>query len=176
MNKILLVDINGTITKTLDGSPFTLDTEPTAIELIPGVTEALDRYVALGFAIIGVSNQGGIEAGFRSHASVQSEMQHTMLLAPQISEILYCPDFKGLECWSVTPFQWAECHNSDLAGAYRKPNPGMLQWAMPDAPYFAVMVGDRDEDRQAAAAIDVIFLDAAAWREGAIATPEAVIL
>lgn len=58
------------------------------------------------------------------------------------------------------------------SSVWRKPNSGMLQWLMsclmrtPDSPRpYTLMVGNGDEDRQAAANAGVEFMDAAAFWE-----------
>lgn len=166
--KLLLADINGTITRSVDGSPFTPETDPEAIELIPGVASALLAYHRRDFVIMGVSNQGGIDAGKRTFGSVIAEMQHTMALARGlINSIYFCPDFAGRECWHVWSRSAQRIQPSELDGTFRKPDPGMLQLAIAFTKAdFVLMVGDRDEDQKAAAAAKIAFLDAATWRSG----------
>lgn len=168
--KILFVDINGTITRSKDGSPFTPENDPTAIELIPGVATALDRHA--GSRIFGISNQGGIGAGKRTFNSVIAEMQHTLTLAPQIHHIFFCPDFAGLELWHVDRIgvERRDQFHEPLKGKFRKPDPGMILAAMKSFNSIRgeglefLFVGDREEDYQAAIAADIPFQHAEVWR------------
>lgn len=163
---LLIVDINGTITRPLNGTNFTPEQQPTEIGLIPGVLRSLHQYKDLGYDIIGASNQGGIAAGHRTLWSVITEMQYTLTLTKGLIDcILFCPDFEGKECYMVTSEDTLKISDYRLKddGGYRKPQPGMITlarcWVGADK-LETTMVGDLPEDEKAAKAAGVKFMPA----------------
>lgn len=161
MKRLLLVDINGTITQRLDGKNFTPQENPEAIELIPGVAEGLQHYHDAGYTIVGVSNQMGILKGHRTHPSVATEFRCTMRLAPSIKYILYCPN-QGSECWMVD-FQQCRKLAEGQGKRFRKPGSGMLEMAISMEgckPSNALMIGDQARDFEASDRIGAMFLHA----------------
>jgi D-glycero-D-manno-heptose 1,7-bisphosphate phosphatase len=173
--KILFVDKDGTLVSPASGAKFT--NRPWDQAALPGAHEAIARFVADGYKPIMVSNQGGVEKGYKSLESAIFEMQFALELFPGIIEAYFCPNFlSGDGCWRV----WGDCSEEnrieynptsldviDLAieGQFRKPGAGMLKLAIAihDAEN-AIMVGDRPEDKEAAVAAAIPFIDAAVWR------------
>ena len=135
MNKILFVDLDGTVRRTKSGAIF-INT-PQDQEIIPGVTEAIARYP--DHYVIGITNQGGVAAKKKSLVSAIAEQQYTMELLPQLLEIYFCPDFEGRECYKlVSTDNTIRCAAINFQqepqllkwqGLCRKPNPGMLEIA-----------------------------------------------
>ncbi len=123
---------------------------------------------------MGISNQGGVGAGHKSLEDAIEEQRYTLELLPEISYILICPDFKGKECWWIEKKEGIAALHADkilreFNGTFRKPNPGMLNAAIKGcgreehrSNYW--YVGDREEDKLAAAAAGVNFCDAEMWR------------
>jgi D-glycero-D-manno-heptose 1,7-bisphosphate phosphatase len=131
-------------------------------ELLPGVLDAIGLLGTLGVPIVIATNQRGVALGVLS----QSELDgiHAALLAQisaaggRIDAIYYCPHDGGCNC--------------------RKPLPGMLIEAAAQLgfdPQNAVMIGDREADMLAAAAVgarrilvgaDARMEIAADWRVG----------
>lgn len=178
MTKLLMVDLDGTI-RQCKSNPEGFINYPLDQELIPNVTEALARYK--DYIIVGITNQGGVAAGFKSLANAISEQQYTMQLCSQLSAIYFCPDFEGKQCLYVNEVGLVvQVHETwrkhrDLIGSFRKPSPGMLHLAIrheawqlvPTIPDLrnlrAMYIGDRPEDEQAAQAAGVRFMWAADW-------------
>lgn len=170
MNKILLCDIDGTLTDTKSRHAFKQNSDD--IVVIGGVNHALNHFLARDFRIIGISNQAGVEKGYKTLDATIQEMKNTIVLLPQISEIYFCPDFQGKICWRVT----AETFNDvsvvypSLCGSFRKPNTGMADLAINtfiDAtgkdPEKVLMVGDLPSDAELAQNLACEFMWAYPW-------------
>ncbi|MFM5937855.1 MAG: polynucleotide kinase [Dolichospermum sp.] len=162
MTKILFLDLDGTVRRTKSGATFI--TDPYDQELIPGAGEAIARYH--NWLIIGITNQGGVKAGFKSFEACLQEQRNTLALIPTMIKIFFCPgDGEGF-------YRLSRYYNhplfSDRAidfGNFRKPNPGMLNYGKTLYPNNAyMMVGDRPEDKQCADNANVPFMWAKAWR------------
>lgn len=163
--KLLLIDKDGTLVHATHG---TFVDAPWHQAPIAGVSAKLDRYVAQGWKIAIISNQGGIAAGHKTLESAFLEFRFALELFPQVSEAYFCPDFEGRDCWRV----WGDCKGEHriLYGngwtsigyklaPFRKPDPGMLQLASDvHAPEQTLYVGDRPEDEGAASAANIEFL------------------
>jgi D-glycero-D-manno-heptose 1,7-bisphosphate phosphatase len=167
--KQLLVDLDGTIREPLSGSDSAR--HPRDFKIIPGADKALAYYHREGWLITGITNQAGVAAGFKSLEDCVEEQRYTFELFPQLSSILFCPDFEGRKCYRCQPDgQWFDVSSQypDLVGSYRKPGPGMLQLALAiyqANPSNCWMIGDRPEDEKAADAAGVNFMAADVWRE-----------
>ncbi len=98
--KLLMLDLDGTVRKPLSGDRFIQ--HPTDQCIIEGADRAIAYYHREGYVIVGISNQEGVAAGHKSLSDCFLEQRHTLNLFPQISEICFCPDFEGLECWVAT--------------------------------------------------------------------------
>jgi len=97
--KILLLDKDGTLVVPASGAKFT--NEPLDQAALPGVHEAIARFVADGYKPVIVSNQGGVEKGHKSLESAILEMQFALELFPAVTEAYFCPNFAGDVCWRV---------------------------------------------------------------------------
>lgn len=174
--KLLLLDKDGTIVTPKSGAKFVKT--PWDQEPIPGVSEKLEKYRSEGWTIVVCSNQGGIEAGYKTEPEAIQEMRFCLELFPQIEECYFAPDMKGNYCirywrneeWSENCITYSpnsvQTKELDLQGEYRKPKPGMLLMAIDvhgaslgDCLY----VGDRPEDEQAAVSAGIEFRWAANW-------------
>lgn len=170
MTKILFLDLDGTVRRTKSGATFISD--PYDQELIPGVEDAIARYH--DWVIVGVTNQGGVAAGFKSLGDCIAEQYRTLELIPQMRWILFCPD-DGISCKQVSK-------DIKLGGkfyakdkdkkAFRKPNPGMIHCALDvlfreeySKSTETLMVGDRSEDEQCAKNANIPFMWAEDWRK-----------
>lgn len=136
----LFVDLDGTVRDTLTGRVHPLD--PWDQRLRPGVRRRLADYRARGYAIVGVTNQGGVGLGLLSEDDVESINQRLMDdLAPGLFDlILYCPYHPRSR---VPRYRdQADC---------RKPRPGMAFEARDRLGLDltrSLMVGDMETDRQ----------------------------
>lgn len=149
--KGLLLDVDGTLRKTLSGDLY--PTDPADIELLPGRREVLQRWIADGYQLFFVSNQSGVASGSVTLDAVQRCFQRTVeLLDVPIADVAFCP------------------HSAFPAGCFcRKPMPGLgvyLARTHQLALDQLVMVGDMDSDAQFAGAIGATYVDAEAFFGG----------
>jgi len=169
-NKILFLDLDGTCRRTKSGATFIND--PYDQELIDGVEDAIARYH--DYKIIGVTNQGGVIAGYKSLENCFEEQRQTLKLLPQMSLLLFCTD-NGDTMFRLSQ-RALEMHGmpimtnrSNHFGNFRKPNSGMIVFGMKysrEKLEEILMVGDRIEDQQAAANANIPFMWAEDWRNG----------
>ncbi len=168
MNKILLVDCDGTIRKPK--SKAKVVNIPTDQEAIPGAVEAINHYFQTDWLIVGITNQAGVAAGHKSLENCIKEQQYTLELFPQIEAIYFCPDYEGQLCYCVTRNSCEQRHSWQPGINFRKPGDGMIFRACIDFnggehPDEAWMIGDRPEDEAAACSAGINFMDADIWRE-----------
>lgn len=100
---LVLLDMDGTIRRAKSGATFI--NNPSDQELIPGAMQAM-KDVALigGHHMIGVTNQRGVAAGFKSLADCIREQRQTIALSRELLDaIVFCPD-DGASAWIV----WAD--------------------------------------------------------------------
>lgn len=177
---LIFLDKDGTLVEPASGSQFIKN--PTDQKLLPSVAGRIAELKAMGATLVIASNQGGVAAGHKSLEAAISEMQFCLKLLPDVEYAFFCPDFEGTQCFYVHQSNvdaspklvgW-EAHKAvasmDLIGTFRKPQPGMLQAAQRLYPMLAAeaMIGDSADDRNAAAAADIAFIDAEAWRSGKV--------
>ena len=90
--RVIFLDRDGVLT---DNAEHYYITEPSQIQLNPGVLEALSKLRDLGYHFIVITNQGGISQGVNTHESVSLIHDHLRkLLADggiELDEIYYCP-------------------------------------------------------------------------------------
>lgn len=142
----LCLDLDGTVRHSTSG---VFISGPDDIALYPDAEERIWIERDTGHLIIGITNQGGVAAGFKTFQQNDAEIDATIaLFARNPFHILKC--CLHLETGSVEPY----CHRSLL----RKPSIGMLALAESDAWDrgiiidwdHSLMVGDREEDRMLA--------------------------
>ncbi|MFG6101155.1 hypothetical protein U2F10_02805 [Leptothoe sp. EHU-05/26/07-4] len=114
--------------------------------------------------IIIISNQGGIQWGYKSPTAVINEMRFLMRLLP-IAAAYFCPD-DGQSCYWCTRLDWGLVRDEDN---YRKPGAGMARLAERHGYEILSYTGDlsgqadyangRDSDRMFAAAARVPYYD-----------------
>jgi D-glycero-D-manno-heptose 1,7-bisphosphate phosphatase len=170
MSKILFLDLDGTVRKSKSGATFIND--PYDQELIDGVEDAIARYH--DYKIIGVTNQGGVIAGYKSLENCFEEQRQTLKLLPQMSLLLFCTD-NGDTMFRLSQ-RALEMHGmpimtnrSNHFGNFRKPNSGMIVFGMKysrEKLEEILMVGDRSEDQECAANANIPFMWAEDWRNG----------
>lgn len=158
MNKILFTDLDGTIREPLSGGKFI--SNPSDQQLIPGIERAIAHFMREGnWELIGVTNQAGVAAGHKSLDDCIQEQLRTMDLLPAIKEINFCTDFEGTTAYRVS--RAGELVKLPPGENYRKPGAGMLTQYLetyPLYPEYALMIGDREEDRMAAKAAGIDFM------------------
>jgi histidinol-phosphate phosphatase family protein len=106
--------------------------DPGALELLPGVPEALRMLRAAGFALVVISNQSGVGRGYFTLARAHEIMARLRILlrshGVELDAIYLCP------------------HRPDEGCACRKPATGLIERAAEDlllAPARSVMIGDK---------------------------------
>lgn len=151
--KALFLDRDGVINREHGHHTTSLE----AFEVLPGVPDALALAARAGHVIVVITNQSGIALGLYGHAEV--EAMHTYLRnmlgdhGVELADVLYCPH-----------------HPSHGRCLCRKPGSLLLERAMARHHLTAVgsaMIGDRDRDVQAAAAVGV---------EGVLVAPNVPLL
>jgi len=160
---LLMLDLDGTVREPRSGSEFIND--PTDQRVIAAAAEKIAMFREAGYRIVGITNQGGVEAGFKSIDDCHHEQLITLLLA-KLDAVYYCPD-KGDTCFRRT----TEGVKTYKGEGYRKPKPGMLHLAVMEQLDFVdkteadilIYVGDRPEDRQAAKKAQVQFYTEKQW-------------
>lgn len=128
MQKILFVDIDSTTIRSIDGSPFTPQTDPTEVRFISIVANVIAKDY---LDVIGISNQT-IGTGNRTFEGVVAEMQLILSISPQLDYIYMCPDIDGQKLWYIDRrgIERRDQFHQSLKGQFRKPNPGMIQAAI----------------------------------------------
>jgi D-beta-D-heptose 7-phosphate kinase/D-beta-D-heptose 1-phosphate adenosyltransferase len=137
---LVLLDRDGTLIRN---SPF----DPSTVELLPGVVEALRDLQAAGFRLCLVTNQQGIGLGyFGYHDFIEGNRKLLGVLGKQgitISKIYFCPHSLADSC------------------GCRKPAPGLILGALREqniAPDRCFVVGDSVSDIEAAQAAGCVGL------------------
>jgi len=154
---VLYCDIDGTIRHGKDELGHFVN-EAKDVVIFDGVEELLWAYRALGWRIVGVSNQAGIGLGYMSEETCKAAMDKTNELTKYaFDEILWCP------------------HKPDAGCKCRKPRAGLVHMARlllaqrTGEIYTsnkALFVGDRPEDEECANNAHINFMWAHHWREG----------
>jgi D-glycero-D-manno-heptose 1,7-bisphosphate phosphatase len=178
MNKLLLLDKDGTLTTPVSGEKFVQT--PWDQKPMEGVVPGIDAAARAGWEIAICSNQGGIDAGYKTLENCFQEMRFALELFPKIAEAYFCPANYGSigeSCWRC----WDDCleehriqygqfadelpYSQHGKTDYRKPGAGMLLLAQAIQNAGVVWyVGDRPEDEDAAKNAGVPFLSAEEWR------------
>lgn len=182
MTKLLLVDCDGTIREPLSGKKFIQNSLDQKV--IEGADRAIAFYHHQEYKIIGITNQLGVAAGYKSYQDTIDEQVYTLQLFPQMLNIFFCPDRGMTLCkvwltasgYDVAVFNRQDFPDPNNAGellyqSFRKPGMGMLMSAidsLDDYPEEILYVGDRQEDYLAANSAGVKFIWADPWRQAFI--------
>ena len=162
MNKLLLLDMDGTVREPASGEKFIQ--HPLDQKIMHGADIAIALADAQGWFIIGITNQGGVAAGKKSLRDCVEEQVYTIKLLPVIHKIYFCPDFDGKELGCVYRTSYTVFSPPGYS-SFRKPGAGMIEYAIDTHTVGeCLFVGDRPEDEQAAASAGIKFLWADAWR------------
>ena len=163
--KALLLDLDGTIRRPTSGK-FIED--PNDQEPIEEAIKSMKIYHQEGWIMIGITNQGGVAAGYKSLKNAIEEQRKTLEIFPLLSYIYFCPDFEGNLCYGVSRENIDLIHemHKDFLGQFRKPNCGMISAALKKFENLSksLMIGDRAEDKEAAKNAGIDFLSADIWR------------
>jgi D-glycero-D-manno-heptose 1,7-bisphosphate phosphatase len=150
----LCLDLDGTVRRSkMDGGFVKNDLD---VELFPDVEGKLWEYRTRGYLIIGISNQGGVASGHKTHISVLAEVDATR------------------DAFKKNPFHVMKCCYHDARGSVfpfnnrslcRKPSYGMLAIVEQEAHENgwvidwdkSIFVGDRPEDEACAVGAGLAF-------------------
>jgi D-glycero-D-manno-heptose 1,7-bisphosphate phosphatase len=133
--KAVFTDLDGTLIKTKTGRDFPLHTGDW--RLVDETLDALEYYIKLGYKVIVVTNQAGIEQGYVPEKAFVIKIN---TICDKVEKELNLP--KG----SVSYYYCK--HNESY---YRKPNPGMAYDAAIEYEINlkeSIMFGDMDTDRE----------------------------
>ncbi|MCW2900004.1 MAG: hypothetical protein JWO67_2269 [Streptosporangiaceae bacterium] len=161
--KVLYLDLDSTVRKGYSELGRYVN-DPADVEVFPAAIQQMRRWKETGGRIVGVTNQGGIALGIvtwqQVAAAIDETNRQTGHLFDQISVCSHHPEAKHPEvahCWCRKPSLGAVATASANL-ARRFPNECY-------PPSFALMVGDRPEDRQCAEAAGLDFMWATNWRQ-----------
>lgn len=133
-NKGLFMDMDHTVIRPGGGRRFSKDKNDW--EFVPGVLEKMRRFNDLGYVIMVVSNQAGIELGYTTVSDASEKFASVVKAAGERDVVI--SDY----VFSTT---------SDADDPNRKPNPGMaelLKYKFDIDLDASVMVGDMDSDKK----------------------------
>ncbi len=158
---ILFLDLDGTVRKGFTELGRFVN-KPEDVEVFPEVVPLLRLYRKAGFAIVGITNQGGIATGQAKEDDVHDAIMRTQELCHNLFDhIFMCSHFPG-----VDDYEMSQC-------LCRKPKIGMVVLAQSEIaerfgclcpPHLMLFVGDRPEDEQCAANAGIRFMWAQDWR------------
>lgn len=133
------LDRDGVINRDLG----TYVTTPSDFDPIPGSIEAVTKIRHLGYNIVIITNQGGIEKGIMTEADVDSVHEHMIELLGEAG----CPSIDAI-------YYSASSRKNDM---YAKPNTGMFKRCEKENPHIkfskGYFVGDKMSDLKAAVKI-----------------------
>ena len=145
--RILFLDRDGTLNRSPTGRP---PNDVSEVELLTNVASTLTAYVAEGWRLVIVTNQGGVAFGYLSEDEAWAIHQAVLDRLPGPVDASYlCPHHP---LGDVPPYN-VECPR-------RKPNPGAILDALAHFgahPRNCLFVGDMESDHQAAVAAGVSF-------------------
>lgn len=102
VNKALFLDYDGTLRKVKNGE-YEFPTRPEEVELLPNVKEVLNKYVADGYVLFGVSNQSGIARKQVTEEQAKKCFDETNRQAGLNIEVAYCPHNVPPVCYCRKP-------------------------------------------------------------------------
>ena len=129
--KAILLDYDGTLRVTKSGEKYPCD--PDDVEVLPNRKEVLQRWKDMGYLLLGVSNQSGIEKGKLDERAAIACFDRTNELVGHDIEYQYCPH-----------------HSFPIRCYCRKPMPGLGVYFVHKHllnPEECIMVGDATSDK-----------------------------
>lgn len=148
MNKKLIIfDVDGTLVETKSGATFRKSADDW--QWLPGRLEKLAELEAQGAQLAVATNQGGVAFGYLDAVAIRQQL-YTMAEEAHITIVEMCFSH---------PKASIDDYRED--SPRRKPAPGMLLDIIKASnvyPSDCLMVGDRDEDEQAARNAGIDFM------------------
>jgi D-glycero-D-manno-heptose 1,7-bisphosphate phosphatase len=163
---VLYLDLDGTVRQGKDDALGRFVNGPDDVVVFPEAVALMRAWKEAGGRIIGVTNQGGVSLGHVAYSAAAAAVYETHRqceeLFDRIGMCIHHPGAKNPEyarCWCRKPAPGLIIENAlDLARQHGEMYP----------PHMALMVGDRLEDQQCAAAASIDFEWAAEWRARAL--------
>lgn len=161
--RIVFVDLDGTLTRTVTGETFPKGVWDMAFDF-----EVMDRIGRMRpTAVFIVSNQGGIEAGHVNHRLFEQKFMYV---------IASLQDICGQHVFVAGRY----CPTNKADDQMRKPNTGMLSAMLEEFQKLTqhtftkddcVMIGDMETDRQTAENFGIDYMDVADFRKVEVEEP-----
>ena len=168
---IIFFDIDGTLTTTISGELF--GKHPRDYRLINGVEEVLENLPNCIFT--GITNQLGVGYGYKTLHDCIEEQRFKLSLMPWLGEVIFCPDDEGKTAFHVWGDRCEKVGYDEHYGTYRKPATGMLKLALyrhgQEHLKGSWMIGDRQDNCDAARNLGISFAWATQWRKGKVQVP-----
>ena len=157
--KVLFIDLDGTIIKTISGKTFPEDITDFRIQL-PVLNKIVEKFPNLRYFFI-VTNQGGI-GKFVTVDDFETKISNICM---------FCDDYIGDR--NMTTFadsDWIYCDSMDKNNPMRKPNTGMLETLLQyrfESKEECIMIGDAsgkpgdfsDSDKKCAENFGIDYID-----------------
>lgn len=162
---VLYLDLDGTVREGKNDALGRFVNSPADVRIFPQALARMRQWVEADGRIIGVTNQGGPAVGLVSEEAVSEAIQETARqcsdLFATIAACLHHPDARD------PLMRVCLCRKPKIGGLAVATHglSGLTGEVYPTS--LALMVGDRPEDEQCAAAAGITFLPADRWREGA---------
>lgn len=172
--RLLILDRDGTLVSPQSGEEFPVN--PFDFKPIPGVREKLESMASMGYYCTVASNQGGAN-DMKSVRATIDEMMYLGNLFPDLKHAIFAPkaadDEDGFGVM-VNYYGHPQYSIKVGHGNYRKPGTGMLQalieefrmhygYGVDGEPIEVLFVGNEKTDAEAAANLDVKYMDVQAW-------------
>jgi len=157
--------LDGTVRKGKDELGHFVN-RPEDVHVYPEVPGLLAAHKLFGWRIVAITNQGGIALGYQTAEDCEAAIAETSRQVNGAFDVVMICRHHPAASNPRLAFCWC-----------RKPRVGslvtaisLLRAAYPAEsfpPELALMVGDREEDRQCAANAGISFLEAEQWRKSA---------
>lgn len=164
MRSVLYLDLDGTVRKGFDELGRWVN-GPEDVEIFPEVPALLKMYRAAGWAIVAISNQGGVALGHVTPEAVAQGLKRTFVLCDGGFDLMFtcnhhpdAPDPSKAHCLCRKP------RYGLIAVAQAMLNGSAKYTGNDFPPNMALLVGDREEDRLCAENAGIKFQWAADWR------------
>jgi D-glycero-D-manno-heptose 1,7-bisphosphate phosphatase len=170
--QLLILDKDGTVVRSAQKKKYI--TLPYDQELFPEAEILIKQAVEKGVKVVINSNQAGVFSKYKTLDNVIKEMEFCQnLLNGLVQHAIFCPDYEAKSAWVVDTKNGVRVikESSAAEGYFRKPNIGMLVLAMYLSNVYSLdkclVVGDRDEDVDAASNAGINFMSAEMWHSTA---------
>lgn len=163
---LLYLDLDGTVRKGRTELGRFVNKASDVLVFPEAVTMMRRWKEEVGGLIAAVSNQGGVAMGHMSLEDCVASMFETNRQAEAMFDVmLYCPHRPDGSCWCRKPAPGMLIESATLLAAHGRTETSCVEFP----PDLGLMVGDREEDEEAARLAGVSFITAAEWRAQGVA-------